>query len=118
MDDLLSRMYGEEVVIHNKDGYHYGRLRSYDGKMFYLEQYYFNKKLIDRWNYSSASFFNKDGMLPADNIISISKMPSYVEDPEQDLADLLYVLKRRYAEEKAKNKKQEKSNPQALLPYQ
>ena len=32
IDNLVSRLYGEEVVIHTSSGYHYGMLRRYDGR--------------------------------------------------------------------------------------
>ncbi|GAG18160.1 unnamed protein product, partial [marine sediment metagenome] len=98
LDGLLDKMQGSEVVIHTKNGYHYGKLCDYDGKTFYLERYYFNDKLIGKWDYYSASFFNKGSMVPAKDIISISEMPSQVDDPEQDLKDILYVLRHRHAE--------------------
>jgi len=117
LDGLLEEMQGSEVVIHTKNGYHYGRMRDYDGKMFYLERYYFNNKLIGKWDYSSASFFSKDGMVPAKDIISVSKIPSFVDDPEQDMKDILYVLRRRHAENEAKSGKQKKPALQNLLAY-
>lgn len=124
LEDLLSKMKGQEVVIITKDGYHYGTLRDYDGKMFYLGQYYFSEKLIDKWAYGSASFFNEGGLVPADKVVSISKMPSHVEGSAKDsiervqrileLRDFYKKYKEKY---KAKSKEQEKSDPLHLLTY-
>jgi len=79
IDDLVSRLYGEEVVIHNSSGYHYGTLQGYDGKGFMLENYHFNKKLIDTFDYVQKALFSSDSVVPAENIISISKIPLKVE---------------------------------------
>ena len=78
-DNLLARLYGEEVVIHTKDGYHYGTLHGYDGRGFMLGDYYFDKKLIDDFDYAQKALFSSDSVIPAENIISISEIPLKAE---------------------------------------
>lgn len=79
IENLVTRLYGEEVVIHNSSGYHYGTLQGYDGKRFMLENYHFDKKLIDTFDYVQKALFSSDSVVPAENTISISKIPLKVE---------------------------------------
>lgn len=79
INDLLSRFYGEEIVIHTSSGYHYGTLNGYDGKRFLLGNYYFYEKLIDTFDYVHKALFSSDSIVPSENIISISKIPLVVE---------------------------------------
>lgn len=71
LEDWLSKMYEKDVVIRKNDGYHYGRLCGYDGKFLYLDRYYFSKKPMGYFECLTRSFFGKDAMLRAENIISI-----------------------------------------------
>jgi hypothetical protein len=71
LEDWLSKMYEKVVVIHNKGGYHYGRLCGYDGKFLYLEGYYFSKKPMDYFERLTHSVFGKNAVLRVENIISI-----------------------------------------------
>lgn len=75
----LSRFYGEEVVIHAPDGYHYGTFYGYDGNGFMLGNYHFENKPIDTFDYAKKSFFSTDSFVPIQNIISISKIPLKVD---------------------------------------
>jgi hypothetical protein len=75
IDNLVSRLYGEEVVIHTSSGYHYGMLSRYDGRELMLENYHFDKRQIDIFDYLQKAFFSNDSAVPAENIISISKIP-------------------------------------------
>ena len=76
INDLVSRLYGREVVIHDKDGYHYGRLAGYDGKMFQLQQYHSSKRPIDESDYFFDSLWNDDNALvPINGVVSIKEMP-------------------------------------------
>jgi hypothetical protein len=79
IDNLVSRLYGEEVVIHTSSGYHYGTLKGYDGKKLMLENYHFDKRQIDVFDYLQKAFFSSDSAVPAGSIISISKIPLKVE---------------------------------------
>lgn len=79
-DNLLNRLYGEEVVIHTKDGYHHGELLGYDGKSFMLGDYLFNNRPMNTFEYSSQSIFSEDTIIPAENIFSISKIPIMTEE--------------------------------------
>jgi len=74
-DNLVSGLYGEEVIIRTRDGYHLGKLYDYDGKSFMLGNYLFSRRPMDIFEYSRESFLKKDRMVPAENIISISKIP-------------------------------------------
>lgn len=74
-DNLVSGLYGEEVIIRTRDGYHLGKLYDYDGKTFTLGNYLFSRRPMDIFEYSIESFLRKDTIVPAENIISISKIP-------------------------------------------
>lgn len=86
VDDLFSMMYsGKDVVIRNRDGYHYGRLIGYDSrKRFYiLDGYYFSNKLMDELSYVERIVDFLGGCkvaIPADNLISVSEIPSCAEE--------------------------------------
>jgi len=86
LDDLMfNMMYGnKDIVVRNSDGYHYGRLVGYDGKRFYLDNYYFNSRLIDEVTYIETAMYSPGGRkvaIPADNgVISVGEIPSF-EDP-------------------------------------
>lgn len=88
LSDMVSKFYNKDIVIHTKQGYHYGTLRDCDGKMLYLEGYLFDKKLIDSWQYSSDSFFSEPAIVPASDIISIQEIPSHVDNYERFLDSL------------------------------
>lgn len=75
IDSLVSNLYGEEVVIRTRDGYHFGRLQGYDGKSFMLSNYLFSNKPKDIFDYSTEFFHGDDTVIPAEGIISISKIP-------------------------------------------
>jgi small nuclear ribonucleoprotein (snRNP)-like protein len=79
-DNLLSRLYGEEIVIHTKDGYHFGRLQGYDGKSFMLGDYLFNDRPMEMMDYETEFFHGGDTIIPTKDIISISKIPDMVEE--------------------------------------
>ena len=80
-DNLLNRLYGEDVVIRTRDGYHFGRLQGYDGKGFLLGNYLFGRKPMDIFDYSSEFFLGSDEtIIPAEGIISISKIPIMTEE--------------------------------------
>ncbi len=79
-DNLLNRLYGEDVVIRTANGYHYGKLYGFDGKNFLLDNYHFDKRMIDFFEYSIESLFGEDTIVPAENIISISKIPLMTEE--------------------------------------
>ena len=81
-DNLLNRLYGEDIVIRTKDGYHFGRLQGYDGKGFLLGNYLFGRKPMDIFDYSSEFFLGEDTIIPipAEGIISISKIPIMTEE--------------------------------------
>ena len=78
-DDVLAELYGEEVVVRTKDGYHHGILNGYDGKSFMLGNYLFSKKPLDVFYYSSNSLLSEDGAVPAEGAISLSRMPLKTE---------------------------------------
>lgn len=79
LDAFLAGLHGEEVVIRTRDGYHHGILNGYDGKSFMLDNYLFSKKPLDIFKYSTDSLLNEDGAVPAEGIISFSKMPLMTE---------------------------------------
>lgn len=87
LDDLMfNMMYGnKDIVIRNKNGYHYGRLVGYDGKRFYLDNYHFDRRLIDELSYIEADMDSPGGRkvaIPADNgLVSVGEIPSFIEDP-------------------------------------
>lgn len=74
-DDIMDRLYGEEVVIRTKYGYHHGTLQGFDGKTFMLSNYLFSRKPMDIFDYSTEFFYGDDTAIPADGVISISKIP-------------------------------------------
>ena len=80
-DNLLNRLYGEDIVIRTRDGYHHGKLYGYDGKSLVLANYRFSRKPMDIFDYSSE-FFTDDNetIIPAEGIISISKIPIMTEE--------------------------------------
>ena len=78
-DDLISRLYGEEVVIRTKYGYHHGKLCGFDGKGFLLNDYLFSKNPLDVFGYSSEFFHGGGTIVPAEGAISMSKIPLHVE---------------------------------------
>lgn len=82
LDNLMfNMMYGnKDIVIRNRDGYHYGRLLGYDGKMFYLENYHFDRRLIDEISYVESSFGNGKAAIPAANVSSVSEIPSFMDE--------------------------------------
>lgn len=81
-DGLIARLYGEEVVIHTAEGYHYGTLRGYDGRNFKLDDYHFDTRRLDTFEYEfNRPFINESTMIiPARDYISISEIPMVVED--------------------------------------
>jgi hypothetical protein len=84
MDDLVSRFYGEEVVIHTKSGYHYGTLLGYDGKGFLLGDYLFDKKLVDTFDFTRRHSFGSDSFVPVEDFIYISHIPLKVEEAHKE----------------------------------
>ena len=80
IDGLVSNLYGEEIVIHTKDGYHHGKLLGYDGKAFLLGDYLFNNRPMEMMDYETEFFYGGDTIIPAENIISISKIPVLTEE--------------------------------------
>lgn len=81
-DGLIEKLYGEEVVIHTAEGFHYGTLCGYDGKNFKLDGYHFDKRLVDNFEYEfSRPFFSESTrIIPAKDYISISEIPMVVEE--------------------------------------
>jgi len=77
ISDIVSRLYGENVVIRTKDGYHHGILAEYDGKSFYLDRHIYKDKLMNYFDYSINSMFSEGSAVPAEGIISISKIPMH-----------------------------------------
>lgn len=73
--ESIMALKGENVVVHSKDGYHYGRLIDFDGKRFVFGKYYFDKDMMDSFSYNKKAFFRKDSIVPAKGLISIMKMP-------------------------------------------
>ena len=80
LDSIISSLYGEDVVIHASDGYHHGRLSGYDGKSFMLDKYLFREKPVDVFKYAGDSIYKESAAVPAENIISISKIPLKAEE--------------------------------------
>jgi len=80
IDGLVSNLYGEEIVIHTKDGYHHGKFLGYDGKAFMLGNYLFNDRPMDMMDYGTEFFYGEDTIIPAKDIISISKIPDMAEE--------------------------------------
>jgi len=83
IDDVVSGFYGREVVVRTKNGYHYGELLDYDGKMLYLKGYCFSRKPMDTFVYGSESIFSEDAVVPAEGVISIAEIPLIVEEQEE-----------------------------------
>lgn len=86
IDNLIFNMtYGnKDIVIRNRDGYHYGRLLGYDGKFFYLGAYHFDRELIDELSYIETdmdSLGSYKAAIPAVGVSSVSEIPSFIEDP-------------------------------------
>lgn len=80
VDDVISGLYGEEVVIRTKDGFHYGTLKGYDGKSFRLENHHYDNKLMDIFDYfSRASLYGENTVVPAKDSISVSAIPLHIE---------------------------------------
>ncbi len=79
-ESLVSRLYGEEVVIHAAKGYHYGKLNGYDGKNFMLGSYHFDTRKLDTFEYALESFSSDGAVVPSEDFISISEVPLDVEE--------------------------------------
>lgn len=80
IDGLVSNLYGEDIVIHTKDGYHHGKLLGYDGKAFMLGNYLFNDRPMEMMDYETEFFYGEDTIIPAKDIVSISKIPVMTEE--------------------------------------
>jgi len=81
LEDWLSKMYEKDVVIHNNEGYHYGRLCGYDDKFLYLESYQFSKKPMAYFDrLARSAVFGKNAVLRAEDIVSIMEAPGVGED--------------------------------------
>ena len=78
IDGLVSNLYGENVVIRTRDGYHYGKFLEYDGKAFMLGNYLFNDRPMELMDYETEFFYGGDTIVPAKDIISISKIPEMI----------------------------------------
>ncbi len=78
-NSIISRLYGDEVVIRTKYGYHHGTLQGFDGKAFMLSDYLFSRKPLDMIDYSSELIRGEDTAVPAGGSISISKIPLHVD---------------------------------------
>ena len=83
-EGLISKLYGEEVVIRTAEGYHYGKLRGYDGKNFKLDDYHFDVNKLDTFEYALESFGSENTVIPAKDYLSISEIPMVVEDGEEN----------------------------------
>lgn len=83
-DDVVSELYGSEVVIRTRDGYHHGELVSYDGRFFRLKGYCFSKDLMDTFEYGAKSIFSEDAVVPAGNIVSVGEIPMVADEGEEE----------------------------------
>lgn len=79
-DDLMSRLFGKDVVIHTSEGYHYGRLEAYNGKEFMLGRYHFDRNRLTAFEYAFSSVSGEDSVIPANDVISVSKVPAVVRE--------------------------------------
>jgi len=78
-DEAFSGLYGQEVMIKTKNGYHYGILKGLDEKGFRLENYLFNERKMDLMGYyTSFSPGFDDTVIPAEGIVSISRIPDII----------------------------------------
>lgn len=73
-DDIISKLYDEQVIVRTKDGYHIGRLAGHDDKFFMLENYQFTDEPLEC---ISGYPTEKKAIIPLNSIISISKIPEY-----------------------------------------
>lgn len=81
-DMMLNMAYeGKDIVIVNNTGYHYGRFLGYDGKRFYLDNYRFDRRLIDECSYIESTFAGPKVAIPADNLISVGEIPDFIDEP-------------------------------------
>jgi hypothetical protein len=78
IDGLVSNLYGEDIVIHTKDGYHHGKLLGYDGESFMLGNYLFNDRPMEMMDYETEFFYGGDTIIPAKDIISVSRISDLV----------------------------------------
>jgi hypothetical protein len=84
VDDVVSGLYGREVVIRKQDGYYHGILQGYDGKFFYLREYCFSRKPMSIFEYSPVfSLDDNDAVVPAEGVISIAGIPLDVDEAEE-----------------------------------
>lgn len=82
IDDVVSELYGNEVVIRTKDGYHHGELNGYDGRFFYLKSYCFSREPMSTFEYGAKSIFSEDAVVPAGDIVSVGEIPMVVNEPK------------------------------------
>lgn len=80
IDGLISNLVGEQIVIKTKFGYHHGKLLGYDGKSFMLGDYLFSRTPMELMDYETEFFYGGDTLIPAENIITISKIPIMTEE--------------------------------------
>jgi len=80
IDNLVSNLYGDDIIIRTRDGYHHGKLLGYDGKVFMLGNYLFNDRPMEMMDYETEFFYGGDTIIPAKDIISVSKMPVMTEE--------------------------------------
>jgi len=84
IDDVVSELYGSEVVIRTPQGFHYGELQSYDGKFFYLKSYCFSRKSMSTFEYGAKSIFSEDAVVPARDIVSVGEIPMVVNKGKEE----------------------------------
>jgi hypothetical protein len=83
-NNLITRLYGSEVVIRTPHGFHHGELQSYDGEFFYLKGYCFSREPMGTFEYGANSMFSKDAVVPAEGVVSVREIPMVVEKGEEE----------------------------------
>lgn len=81
---LRNSLVGREVVVYTKDGYHYGTLINIDDEYVYLSGYYFNKELIDVFEYAINSSMS-EAIVPREKVISIAEIPLHIRETSNRL---------------------------------
>ncbi|MBU4502291.1 MAG: hypothetical protein KKA79_06850 [Nanoarchaeota archaeon] len=84
IDDVVSELYGSEVVVRTPQGFHHGELQGYDGKFFYLKSYYFSREPMSTFEYGAKSIFSEDAVVPAGDIVSVGEIPMVVDKGKEE----------------------------------
>ncbi len=67
-------LFGHEVAVYTEDGYHYGVLNRIDEDFIYLNNYVFDEKKLDVFQYGRLACFEQ-AMIPREKMKAIYEIP-------------------------------------------